>query len=523
MRLFGLFIFVVLILASCEVDYSNPGKPLIDLSFNGDVKNYGLANIQVKGEELVQYYSDEKDTCFNLSASAKYRLPLTISHHQGFSLNDYGGFTVSVWVQKAEEDPEEYAMISQQKIESQGLTGWEIKAEKSGSWSWTFKDTLQSWTYKPTVARQAINDQNWHHIAFSYNKQTQESRLYFDGNNVAIYSMWGNAIDIDDSPLMLGLSPSESSSEVEVFNGLIDDFKMWSRPLMDDEIKQVNFMRNKARISTPPLLSETLKVLTWSIWQGGVHEGKYVGKERIADVINSSGADIVMLQEMAGSGPMLADKLNFYYYQRSENLGVLSRYPLAESNNVYRTKTSGCVKVDLGEGRFIYACPIWLDPRPKMDAYFKSEVADPDSIVAREMESRGKEITFVLGEIKRLHRANKEVPILMGGGFNTGSHLDWTEENKVNYSGLVVPFPVSVQMERSGFKDAFRMIYPDEVSNLGHTWSTKFTRAFSDRKDYIYFIGDKLIPIESYVVEDHVVNFPSDHGAVITVFDWRKN
>lgn len=513
---------LLLFLSSCQVDVGSPGKPIIDFAFNGELVNKGMLNVFLEGDEFVQYHSQENDTCFNLSASAKYRVPLKIYPNRGFSLNDYNGFTVSLWVKKGYGDNEAYTILSQQEMLEEQVIGWEIRAEENGSWSWALQDTLKSWTYKPTAFRQAINDKDWHHLAFSYHGQNQECRLYFDGTNVAVYSLEGNVVDVRNAPIILGLSPRSPSAEVEVFNGFIDDFKMWSRPLLDDEIKQLHFQRTKLRHSSPPIMDDQLKVMTWSIWQGGIHEGKYVGPERIANVISSSEADVIMLQEMAGIGPWLADKLKYYYYQRSEDIGVLSRYPLAESNNVYRPRSSGCIRVELGKAKSVYACPVWLSPKPKMGAYIKSNMAHPDSIVLREMESRGKEITFVLSELRRLQRANTQVPFVLGGGFNSGSHLDWTEGNKHNYSGLVVPFPVSIQIEKSGFSDSYRSIHSNEVDQLGRTWSPKFPSAYPDRKDYIYFKGDRLLPIGSYVIEDHMVSFPSDHAAVVTVFEWQK-
>lgn len=491
-------------------------------NFNAEIVNSGLSDVYVDGASFVSYYYGEKDTCLDLMASAKYRKPLVIHYGEDFSLSDYGGFTVSLWVQKAANDAEEYCILSQQEFYKDRLLGWELKAEACGSWSWEFKDSLQSWSYVPTLSNQPINDGQWHHLAFSYDKNAKESRLYFDGKNVAVYSMSENSFEIESIPIRIGISPVSSSEAMDIFNGRIDDLSIWSRPLISEELQQVHSVRSKHKFDEPEV-KDNIKVMTWDIWQGGMHEGKHVGKKRILDIIKSSGADIVMLQEMAGTGPYIADGLDYYYYQRTENLGMLSRFPLMESKNVYRPNNAACIKVNLGKGKYIYACPVALSQQPRMDAYFKSEYADPDSIFVREMEGRGKEITFILGELRHLLNTNENTPIILGGGMYSGSHLDWTQKNESKNLGLVIEFPVSKQVERAGFKDSYRFLHPDETKNYGHTWSPKFKSAFPNRTDFIYYIGEHIYPVESYVIDDHLVSFPSSHAAVVSVFDLNKN
>ncbi len=157
MRLFILLVLIML-LHSCMDDIHPPGKPLIAFDFNGHITNHGLSAVSINGDALVSYSYGQKDTSLDLTASAKYRKPVTIRYNQTFSLKDYSGFTVSVWVQKATGDEEEYCILSQQQIKNKHLLGWELKAEKCGTWSWCFKDSIQSWTYMPTVTRQPIND-----------------------------------------------------------------------------------------------------------------------------------------------------------------------------------------------------------------------------------------------------------------------------------------------------------------------------------------------------------------------------
>ncbi|MCU4177790.1 endonuclease/exonuclease/phosphatase family protein [Carboxylicivirga sp. N1Y90] len=522
MKYLCFFIVALFLVSGCVYEVQNaPGKPLIAIDFNGDITNVGLSQVDFRGDKNVSYHFEENDTSLDLSANARFRKPLIIDNHEAFSLNDYEAFTYSIWVKKALGDPEPYTILSQQKVMNDKIVGWELGAEENGAWSWNLKDTLNAWEYKPTVARQPVNDGDWHHLVFAYNQLNQEARLYYDGRNVAVYSLVGIELEIDKVPLNIGLSKTSSDPMFDVFNGQIDDFGLWSRGLSDQEVYQLYRTRGKRKYKSNTL-GESIKVMSWNIWNGGIHEGKYVGIERVAKVIESSGADVVLLQEVDHSGVKIADALGYFYYSRSNNLGVLSRFPFGETKNVFRPSNFGCVEIMLNNTESFYACPVLLSNQPNTEVYIKSGEAVVDTIVSREMETRGKEVKFILSELRQMMSESSNKPILLGGTFNSGSHLDWTARNHDNYFGYTVPFPVTKQIEAVGFIDTYRFLYPDEVEHLGQTWSPRYKTALQNRIDYIYVRGNKLNPTASYVIEDHLLSFPSDHSAVLSEFIWKK-
>lgn len=520
MRLLSILTLFLITLA-CTNSVRPPGQPLIAFDFNCNVVNQGLANVLVQGGANVNYGIVDQDTCLDLSEMAIIREPLTIRYAPGFSFDDYSGFSVSLWVQKAQGDQEEYTILSQERVINGKAKGWKIKADRSGAWSWEINDSLQHWIYTPTRERQAINNDKWHQITFTLDRASSESRLYFDGDNVAVYSIEGYDFQLDSIPIRIGISPLDASESIDVFNGKMDDISIWSRALRNDEVQGLYCKKFNKKFEAS-IVKESFKVMTWDIWQGGIHEGKHVGPQRVLEVLKGSDADLIMLQEMAGTGPALADGLGFYYFQRNENLGLLSRFPLLESKNVYRPENAACVKIDLGEKTEVYCCPIALSEEPRMDAYIRSDSAVADTIEARELDVRGKEVTFILGELRHILDGNVTTPVVLGGGFYSGSHLDWTENNKDQHKGLVINYPVSMLIEKNGFVDTYRFLHPDEKSAAGHTWSTKFNSFYPNRTDFIYYIGIHLTPIKSYLIEDHLISFPSSHAAVITEFEVTK-
>ncbi len=75
--------------------------------------------------------------------------------------------------------------------------------------------------------------------------------------------------------------------------------------------------------------SNIVKVLQWNIWHGGIHLGNE-GQQRVLDLIRSSRADVIMMQEAYGIQQMLADSLGYHLKTRSlkDNLAMYSRFPL---------------------------------------------------------------------------------------------------------------------------------------------------------------------------------------------------
>ncbi|MBI9064034.1 MAG: endonuclease/exonuclease/phosphatase family protein [Marinilabiliaceae bacterium] len=500
-----------------------PGKPLVSVNFDGEIKNDGLSPVLINGDSLVSFAITKKDTSLDLSASARYRKPVSIYSDNSFSLDDYKGFTVCIWVKKAIGDSEKYTIVTQKDGDLDRFIGWQIEAAENGSWKWTISDSINTWRYVPTVQKQSINDGSWHQLAFSFNKETQEGSIYYDGENVALYSLSDIHLDLAFTPFYIGVDPYAPDVKMETFNGQIDDFGVWSRPLSRGEIAQLYKTKSGKRIANASTMDEELKVMSWNIWHGGRHEGRQVGVERVIEIIEASGADIILLQETYGSGEKIADALNYHYYRRSSNLSVLSRFPFSDSYNMFRPFNFGCIKVEVGKARTVLACPVWLHYLPNTGSYVKSGHAVPDSIIAREMETRGLEIKLILSELRQFMLKKDEIPLIMAGDFNSGSHLDWTDRNHANYYGLTVTYPVSQQMEDAGFRDSYRELFQDESVHLGQTWSPIFKSSMQDRIDYIYYSGDKLKPVNSKVIDSHPLGFPSDHAAVVTTFQWQKN
>lgn len=272
---------------------------------------------------------------------------------------------------------------------------------------------------------------------------------------------------------------------------------------------------------------QPLKVLQFNIWQ----EGTIVpgGFNAIIDEVIRTDADLIALSEVRNYNDKslaerlvkaLAEKGLTYYSERSEDSGILSRYPIISQSAVYPLEndqgsiTKAVIKVKNTEIAFYSAhldykhCSIYL-PRGYDSSTWKkldhivtdSLTIATDNLASKRDEAISAFITDALNE-KSLGRL-----VILGGDLNEASFLDWTENTKdlFDHNGVVMPWHNSLELDKAGFIDAYRKIYPDPVSHPGFTFPAdtplvpieKLAWAPDaddrDRIDYIfYFPSDKL-------------------------------
>jgi len=203
-----------------------------------------------------------------------------------------------------------------------------------------------------------------------------------------------------------------------------------------------------------------------------------------------------------------------YSIRGSSNLSIHSTYPIVDSIAFFNGFNSHAAVLDV-DGTKILAVNIWLHYLP---AYFReAEFLSPDSLISAEGPTRLTEITTILSIVDSLqNRLN--MPVVMGGDFNSGSHLDWIESTKDAHFGKVVEWPVSKAMQEAGFIDSFREAHPDPTTSLEGTWGWQNDDIISDRIDYVYYRSDKLRTVASQIVMDDPVGgfFNSDHRAILS-------
>lgn len=243
----------------------------------------------------------------------------------------------------------------------------------------------------------------------------------------------------------------------------------------------------------------------------------------VLDVIRSSDADIIGIQESYGAARSVANSLGFYYHTNSQSEAIISRYPIISTN------TYG-VKVKLPEGLEVFVFNAHLTSYPYgpydiRDGQITSELQAINSA----NRARSAQMIKIVNEIQKMVPSG--TPVFFTGDFNEPSHLDWTQRaadegihmKKVNW-------PTSQRATSIGLKDSWRIVYPNETLEPGNTWTpNRSVNEVYDRIDIIYHRGENVIAKKAVrygptgdEAEILLNNFASDHRAMMVFYEIPK-
>ncbi|MCD6346117.1 MAG: endonuclease/exonuclease/phosphatase family protein [Bacteroidales bacterium] len=267
----------------------------------------------------------------------------------------------------------------------------------------------------------------------------------------------------------------------------IDELMIWDRVLTPAEIKGLYSTYYKLEQEENQGNKHSLIAADWNIHHGGIHntvkEDGWDSRLRIVEMLQEQKADVVTMQETYSNGDYIAAELGYYfattvdwdYLNQGSNISVMSRYPIKE---LHVPPTSSfmnvCVKVALSKNQDVYVMSNWygMNNFPDVFEFHQNRFSNAD-----------------------------EVPIIFAGDFNALPHTDGGSS------------PASVKMLESGFKDAFRELYPNVEEYPGPTFHR------GRRIDQLYYKGRKLTNKSTKVVSDWPTGFPSDHFMIVAKFD----
>jgi len=394
-------------------------------------------------------------------------------------------------------------------LESGSKSGWTVFLQPSGAWGWNIGDGKNRLDYLPS-AIQNINDGKWHQIAISFYLAKETAWLYFDGRHVAIYSL--SELDVDKILITENISFTESNN-IKIKKKAQGNYKQTPK-ITDDNWKQIDGKRSIHYLQNKP---DKLTVMSWNIWHGARHNGVEKGIEQSINAIRTSGADLVCMQETYGSGPKISDDLGMLFYYRSSNLSIHSKYPIVDTYNLYQPFRFGGIRVQMGT-QLLDIFSLWIHYLPSISKLYPVETVE--KILSEENKTRGKEIKEILQSLNQAPILADNIPLIIGGDFNSPSHLDWGEDMKLFHHDYSIEWPVSRSMIDSGFKDSFREMAPVPKFSRGNTWSPRFHESMQQRIDYLYYKGS-LNCVNSYVKGYTDSEWPSDHAAIVAEYRFK--
>ncbi len=321
---------------------------------------------------------------------------------------------------------------------------------------------------------------------------------------------------------------------------------------------------------------QQIKVLQFNIWQ----EGTVVpgGFEAIVDEIIATKADLVAFSEVRNyqntdfSQRIISELLKRgvkFYGGKSYDSGLISRFPIKEYYELYPVKndhgsiTKALVDVNGVTIAFYSAhldylnCSYYM-PRGYHGSTWQ-ELPAPETNVDtllnvgyRSMRDDAIKV-FIADAQKQIKQGSQ---IIIGGDFNEPSHRDWNKAmaNLYDHNGVVIDWTCTSLLEKAGFIDSYRKIYPNPVKNPGFTYPSankdmpieKLTWAPKaderERIDFIFYYANKKIQLIDAIIvgndssicrskevketKDRFIKpqgvWASDHKAVLSTFELKK-
>ncbi len=258
----------------------------------------------------------------------------------------------------------------------------------------------------------------------------------------------------------------------------------------------------------------SLKVLAWNIWHGGKEDGE-AGLQWTIEIIRSSGADLVAMQETYGSGERIAAELGFVFQPRGTNVSIHSRYPILEDISVHKEFQCAGALVELPDGDRVAFYSIWLPYGAEIWEAGTRDASDREALLAACAPS-AVELAAMLAAIEERLAGEDyaDVPVILAGDFNSMSHLDYGPIGLEQY-GAVVNWPTSRIAMEAGFLDVYRACHDPIDRAADATWTPRFPDQEQDRIDYVYLRGAGWAAEQASVIRTHAGGFPSDHGALL--------
>ncbi|MCH5599017.1 endonuclease/exonuclease/phosphatase family protein [Niabella ginsengisoli] len=526
--------FILIFCLICEVT-ANAQKPLLyvnfdDFNFKEKITTDDSAYYAVDLQQS-QYAKGVSGDALDLSANAILRRPIKLDKGTIPVFNEKNTFSVQVWIKTLPDAIMGTPIMGNKKADDLTTAGWQIYTQENGAWALILNDGKHRYDYKPTAARQRVNDGKWHQIIFTVNREKQEVWIFWDGKNVAIYNTPGVMGFDTELATIIGGSDEKweygSNAQWNAFNGYIDEVKIWKSALNANQVNKLYCQFYPGTESNEKgKAPRHLKVFAWNIWHGGHRYGQAVGLQRVIETIKSSNADVIGLIETYGSGEVIADSLGYYFYLISPNLSIMSRFPITETIKAFQPSNFGGVKLKLSPDKNLIFFDTWLNYLPDVDASIRLKNANAQELIKDEASTRHAEIKEILKLINPYLKNADDIPVIMAGDFNMGSHLDWTVATKALHYNLIVEWPESKEMINAGFTDSYRKLHINPLLDPGLTWGVRAATTTDkygvrDRIDFIYYKGKNLNSIESRVIDYHPVMFPSDHAAISTFFQLK--
>jgi hypothetical protein len=130
-------------------------------------------------------------------------------------------------------------------------------------------------------------------------------------------------------------------------------------------------------------------------------------------------------------------------------------------------------------------------------------------------------IEEILGEYLPAALLDDGTPVILAGGFNTESHLDWGGADLPARQDITPQWQVTRRLSKAGFLDTYRVAHPDPEAWPGSTCNPLDPdQRLPHRIDYAFASGTGVEVVDARVIDTRLPahgpgSFYSDHAALV--------
>jgi dienelactone hydrolase len=268
-----------------------------------------------------------------------------------------------------------------------------------------------------------------------------------------------------------------------------------------------------------------VRVLSWNVWTADANYTK------INEVIQTTGAEVIGFQEQGNVGSVVSSLETATGEDWHSHGMIITRFPIIDTSG-----GGALIEITPEQSAWVFNVHFTAYPYQPYDLRDGTLAQNEVAVIAAAESVRGGQADSLVTAITNSGAMAAGIPVFVTGDFNEPSHLDWTQEAAdatARPYDLKVEYPASKKMTDLGLADAFRTIWPDELTRTGYTWTpgtpppSVGVNEVHDRIDFVYYWGTGVTAIAAVTVgiddtnpntDIAITAYPSDHRAVLGTF-----
>ncbi|MCK6630235.1 MAG: PKD domain-containing protein [Anaerolineae bacterium] len=161
---------------------------------------------------------------------------LSISHSLQSGLAITGSLTLAGWVRLESINPNDAMIVASKYEYGVNNRAYRLDIRPDGIPAFIVSPDGSTSSNYNLVATTPLTPNTWYHLAAVFDSQAQTMALYQDGTLAATRSITFNTIYPSTAPFFLGTNLNNGSA-MQFFDGLLDEWRVYARPLSQSEIQ----------------------------------------------------------------------------------------------------------------------------------------------------------------------------------------------------------------------------------------------------------------------------------------------